>query len=178
MATADYNDLNSVKNIGTGDTVPASWFDQARDNLEHLARPAGCVVERTASVTLSNNTSTEIEFTAADLRDTDSFHDTGTNPERITIPSGLGGWYIVTAQVSFAANSSGRRFIGWRINGSGAGVQLSVSPDPTNTCVLQCTGELLLSAGQYLSVGVLQSSGGNLAVTDAHASVRKVAEST
>lgn len=178
MASTTYSDLNSIHNPATGTSPPASWGDQVRDNLEHLARPPGCFVERTATVSVSNNTITAIEFTAADGRDTDNFHSTVTNSDRITIPSGLGGWYHMVGQVTFASNSTGRRLARWRVNGADALPVLAAAPDPGGSTVLQCTGELLLSAGDYLQLVVLQTSGGALNVTAAWAAARKVAEST
>jgi hypothetical protein len=46
----------------------------------------------------------KIAFTTADEFDTDSFHDTSTNPTRITIPAGKGGKYLINA---YGVNATG-----------------------------------------------------------------------
>lgn len=169
----NYVDPDSVAVIGTGDPVPSSWFNTVADNSEFFARPPGCVVVRSATQSIANDTGTNILFTGSDLRDTAAYHDTVTNSDQVVIPVGYGGWYVVTAGVDWAASSVGRRQLLVTVNGTGviAGRYPPVNAGVSNQTV---TGELLLAAGNVVRLNVAQTSGGALNAT-ARMSVRWVA---
>lgn len=173
--TNPYVDPQTVHNPATGTSPPASWGDTVRDDLEFLARTPGCVVARTATQSIADNTGTDILFTAADLRDTDAYHSTVTNTDQVVVPTGLGGWYAVSAQVDWAASSAGRRQVIVTVNGTGviAGRYPPVNAGVANETV---SGEVLLAANDIVRLNVAQTSGGALTAT-ARMSVRLVAVS-
>ena len=102
----------------------------------------------------------------AETIDTDAFHDNSTNNSRLTIPTGLGGDYLLVAIGAFAANATGFR-----------GLQVNLNTTTANTSVLGYGGhegftgllnmiriiELVeLSAGDWIVCQAYQNSGGNL----------------
>ena len=123
----------------------------------------GCQLEKiTSGQSISNATATAVTFNS-EVFDTDGFHDNSTNNSRITIPSGKAGKYLLTAQVSFAANATGARIIKIYKNGSllMLGNVLSAAPS-TDFTVINNTTLVDAAVGDYFEVFAEQSSGGNL----------------
>jgi hypothetical protein len=123
----------------------------------------GCRLFTTTATSLTNSTETVIAFDS-EATDTDAYHDTVTNNSRITIPSGLGGIYVVTGAMRFATNATGARFCRVHLNGSG-----SVNRFGTTMTAVSGIGshvvyadQLSLTAGDYLQFIGFQSSGGPL----------------
>jgi outer membrane protein assembly factor BamB len=94
--------------------------------------------------------------------DTNGFHSTTTNTSRITIPTGLGGYYLVSGNLRFATNGTGSRVLMLRKNGS----DLLTITEYAGTASATATGRGTLiwnfAAGDYLEILAYQSSGGNL----------------
>jgi hypothetical protein len=94
-----------------------------------------------------------ITWAEAELYDTDALHDTATNPGRITIPSGLGGiWlldYMIYAGPTAAGSecymlvngAAGTRYA-WAKQASGAGEDITLSG----------SAHIVLNAGDYVEV--------------------------
>ena len=118
------------------------------------ARPTGA-----QSVTSGANT---IMNYATDDYDTNAFHDNVTNNSRITIPTGLGGKYIVGFSLLFAAGT--QTASGWIIlNGGATRFAWQQTPnDSVNGVLLVGTDILVLNAGDYIQVQAFQNSGGAL----------------
>lgn len=159
-------------------TTPRTWVAanqltaaqlnvDVRDNSTFLRTAHGCRVYSSSATiaTLTTATDTVLSFNAEDY-DSDSFHDTVTNPSRITIPAGVGaGTYRLFASVSFANNGTGRRRVHFRKNGTtdigGYGSAGSASGGPL---FIAAYTEVVLASGDYIEVMAYQDSGGNLAV--------------
>lgn len=62
----------------------------------------GVIVQRTTALSIPQDTTVAIPW-PTELRDTDGYHSTVTNTERLTIPAGLGGLYEVGANVGWSA---------------------------------------------------------------------------
>lgn len=124
----------------------------------------GCRATKTGSnQTLSNNTYTLVTFNA-ETYDTDGFHSTSTNTERMTIPAGLAGYYEVTANVGFDTNVLGRRLLQIRKNGSAISVGEASSAVATNYPTFNTSIIVYLAVGDYVDYEAYQTSGGNLDV--------------
>ena len=124
----------------------------------------GCAIYKaTSSQTLSNDTDTDITFNAEDY-DTNAFHDNTTNNQRITIPSGKAGKYILQTIIIFAANGTGVRDVAFLKNGATIlGSMLAPALSSFSQRVEHIwIGELAVS--DYITVKVNQNSGGNLNV--------------
>lgn len=168
-------DPDSVAVVGTGGVVPSTWCQTVAANIQTLSRMPGCVVRRSTTQSIGNNSLTAVQFSAADLRDTDNYHNTVTNNSRMTVPTGLGGWYQVTATISWATNATGRRIIAWRINGSTTGIGIVVPASPSGGTGCNLVDEIELAAGDYVEVLGLQQSGANLDISEAKCALRLVA---
>jgi hypothetical protein len=127
----------------------------------------GCVVYNSAAQTLSNNTFTAINFNSEDI-DTNSFHDNATNNSRITIPSGLGGKYLIGVMLNWdQSNGTGSRntYIyknGGAIAQSAAGLGAGGVPSATLPIGFSYIADL--AATDYVEAYGIQTSGGNLNV--------------
>lgn len=114
----------------------------------------------------STSGSTVVVALGAEDYDTSSMHDTATNNSRIVAP--VAGYYVVQAQVTWAANSTSRRLLALRANASGnsaAGTQLALSTGQamtTGAMSLQIYWEGPLSISDYVELFALQDSGGSL----------------
>ena len=172
--TTPYIDPEIIHTPATGTAPPASWGGVVRDNLEFLARIPGCVVDRSATMNLPNGagTWTSVPFTAADLRDTDNYHSTTTDPEKIIIPSGLGGWYELGIYASIQQSTSGHRASRAIINGSST-IFLERNTGASGGNHLICSQRpALLNAGDSVEFQIAQNSGVTLTLNLAQAWVR------
>jgi len=170
--TTPYADPQGIHNPATGNSPPASWGDNVRDNLQTLSAPPGCIVSRTATQSIATSAETAIQFNAADIRDTDNYHDTVTNNTRMTVPSGFGGLYRLTAVVSWDVGATGVRSLFYKIS-AGASVlsDQSLNQGASFAGWNSFSREILLSVGQYVEVTGFQTNGGALNLTGAEVSL-------
>jgi hypothetical protein len=93
--------------------------------------------------------------------DTDNFHDNATNNDRITIPTGLGGYYLVTATILWENNTTGVRNV--YIQNSSPATLVSMTQGASNSGAdglsMTTNAILNLTAGTILRVNVFQNSG-------------------
>jgi hypothetical protein len=124
----------------------------------------GCLAQISGSQTISHNTQTKKTFTGADVYDTDAFHDPSSNDTRITIPAGLGGYYLIYGAVTWDNNTSGRRYITFTKNNADLGFTANAFSTATNTIYPTSMVSVVvnLSAGDYIELEIWQSTGGNL----------------
>lgn len=149
-----------------GDDIEATWGSAVADALN----PYGCVLLRTANQSVNDSTDTIITFpsgSVTEVLDTDSFHDTGSNTGRITIPTGGDGWYDIGFDLAFAASATGQRTVSIELNGAtaGAGTYIfsrSIAGFATVSNRVAGSVPYLLAAGDYVTLVAWQSSGGAL----------------
>jgi hypothetical protein len=103
-ATANTNSRLGIGTSGqvlsvNGSGVPA-WT-----TLSTSAALRGCRLEASADLTLTNATWTTLTWNT-EAYDTDAFHSTSTNTDRITIPTGLSGYYRFDLSLPFYAATS------------------------------------------------------------------------
>lgn len=166
MATPQYVDPQSIHNPTVGTAPPAAWGDAVRDGLEFVARPPGCVAFRGTSQTITNLTLTSLEFTSSDLRDTDDYHSPITSPELVTIPSGLGGWYLWYVRLRWQGDSAGSRNLYVMRNATVENVSLDLH-GVSNTLPVTVTSVAQWDAGDEIQVQVYQGSGSDIDITRA-----------
>lgn len=118
------------------------------------------VVSKSTTQAITTSTETVVTFDT-EQRDTDAFHDTGSNTGRLTAPAT--GWYTVKANVRFAASNAGERYAILKKNGT---TQISIyqtTLPPTNIVVgLPLDADVSLTAGDYVELIVWHSRGSNL----------------
>jgi hypothetical protein len=124
----------------------------------------GCRAVTTTNQTISNNTWTVLTYNSESY-DTDGFHSTSTNTGRLTIPTGLTGYYLVITQAVFNTNATGARYSKIQKNGTDISVGRKMGAySSTVESVLTGSDILYLTAGDYIEHLVYQSSGGNLSM--------------
>lgn len=81
---------------GTGGTTNKTLVSSLTAGLatNNDVRYIGCVVSNSTAQVINGNAITILNFNSETI-DTDSFHNNTTNNSRITIPSGLGGMYLI-----------------------------------------------------------------------------------
>jgi hypothetical protein len=135
----------------------------AATGLKWAASPnfVGCSVHNSTAQSITNNTLTALSFDTDGI-DTDGFHPTGAGNARITIPAGLGGKYLINAAMRFGLSATGKRTMALFVNG---GQVVDIAEEVANNSqflIISKSFILSLNAGDYLELGVFQSSGGNL----------------
>lgn len=118
-------------------------------------------VYQNAHQSIANNTPTALTFNSEDY-DTDTIHDTSTNPTRLTATTA--GTYAIHGQVEFATNQTGIR--GAYIEYNGASYLHIVRHDTSGTDVtrIEIYTQYYLAATDYVELRAVQTSGGALDV--------------
>lgn len=147
-----------------GDVGSAADFDVLRDGVQWVGedKPA-CRATRSTDLAIATSTDTAI------LMDGESFdnqgaHSTSGNTSRITIPSGMGGIYLVGGQAQFDSTSACQVQLTIRIN-AGFGFALE-------QCDAAASGRTTLSvaalypfvSGDYVQLYAFHNKGSNLSV--------------
>jgi hypothetical protein len=149
-----------VLQVNSGATAP-EWASPAASSF------VGVRVNKSAGQSLVTNTFTVATWDQEDF-DTNSMHDNVTNNSRLTVPSGKGGYYLITGVMSYATNGTGYRRSFFTKNGVfaniGANTQINGSTGQPET--LTSSFVVALSAGDYVEMQLFQTSGGALS-TDA-----------
>lgn len=147
----------SLASKSSGDTITASDWAAAFENVRWLNYPPAAIVRRYASQTVSTATWTAVSFNEADYYDPWGFHSPTTNPSRITVPSGCAGVYSMTATFDWQGGAPGTlascRFV---LNGSTVIGENGVSNNATTGCA---STHWSLAAGDYIEMQVYQNSG-------------------
>ena len=124
---------------------------------------AGARLFNSASITLSNNTATELTYDS-ETYDTDAYHSASPNPARITVPAGKAGYYLIYASVEFNSNVTGARELQVRKNGSLTNSSGFYQGFSSGGFIANVSSLIYLDVADYVSIYALQVSGGNLTV--------------
>jgi hypothetical protein len=156
-STANTNTRLGIGSTGQILTVAGgvpSWAAPAAPSTPAFV---GCMVYMGASMTLSNNSFTAVQFAETDYLDTDAFHNPITNNTRLTIPAGKGGKYLVYGNVMHD-NGSGVVRVRFNLNGS----VFSESRNGISTDETQHLSAIMtLAATDYVELIAYQNTGGN-----------------
>jgi hypothetical protein len=118
-----------------------------------------------------NTTATGVAFTMlfdTNVFDNASLHSTSSNTNRITVPSGGGGKYLFTTNLTWAVSTVGDyRVAAIRLNGGGNIAYEAKTPGGTNGFAAHSLSTFwgTMIATNYVDVLVQQNSGGNLDVS-------------
>lgn len=136
---------------------------------------ARCVVYLGSNSSFTNNTDKRIPFDS-ETTDPSGFHDNLTNNTRLTVPSGLGGLYLVTFYAAFASNATGARYAFVWVNGGDLTVPLGVVIPSASGFQTRLSGAFFvnLSATQYVEINARQNSGGALDMTAAQCGLFRI----
>ena len=114
-----------------------------------------------ADETIADSTFTTLTFDT-NRYDTAGMHSTSTNTPRLTAP--ISGVYAVTANVRWTANATGFRDLDFEKGPNFEGGSQITAASASVDAPQSVTTQLRLAAGDYLTVDVYQTSGGDLAV--------------
>ena len=157
----------AVPTLAVGDKLTASRWNTIGTALGFLLNPPEAVATNTASTSILNNTLTTIPF-ATETKDTGgtwdgAMHDNVTNNSRVTITTT--GTYQVSARISWTANATGRRTMQLNKNGTGIDSIGIANPGASDPAICYHSAEYNLTAGDYLEIQGIQTSGGALTLT-------------
>lgn len=126
-----------------------------------VAPRIGCRIFNTSPIALTTGINTALTFDS-ETYDVGNLHSTSVNTGRITVSDP--GIYVFTGHVEFASNATGVRQLFIRRNGTEALGVILVPAVSGAVTVLSVATEFLMSAGDYVELVALQTSGGNLNV--------------
>lgn len=137
-------------------------FDALTKRIEN---PPRCRVYSDTNVSIANNDTTQVVTFNQERYDPHGMHDVSTNNSRITFPAD--GTYAVGGNFQFAANATGRRQLGIRLNGTTllAVEEYSGAVSATVPCNMGIYTEYEFAAGDYVEIRAFQTSGGALNVS-------------
>ena len=118
-------------------------------------------INRSTAQTVPNNTEVDVSFDVKKW-DYDNMVDLTTYPTRLTCKTA--GLYLLTGFLSYNANTTGRRVIGIKVNGSIYAVnisQMAVTDSGLGTN-MGCSCLYFLNVNDYVTLISKQASGGNL----------------
>jgi hypothetical protein len=149
------------------DTTAALLNTYVRDNLMMFgpSRPSVLAYQSAATSIANGIFAGTNPLFGAEIWDTDGFHSTTTNTDRLTVPAGLDGYYLITGNIRFAANSTGKRLVLLYTVGSVSGLRANRASDSSNTGGASGVAVSLLchmNAGDYTYLVCTQDSGAAL----------------
>jgi hypothetical protein len=113
-----------------------------------------------ANVTISNTTWTYLALNS-EYYDNGGLHDLVTNNGRLTAP--VTGRYAISAAARFAASATGTRQLRVVVNRGNTVLQIGpIAGHATEATRMAVSGDVQLTAGDYIEMQVWQDSGGNL----------------
>jgi hypothetical protein len=164
--TYDNLPIGTTNQVLTADTTVSPYKVKWATLASGAPTFRGCLAKGNTQ-SIPNSTDTAIAFGNADVYDTDAYHDITTNNSRITIPTGLGGYYLFTGSITWANQNANSRTILLYKNGARYdGVFGYTYPGGGSTSYLNQIFSVVVStvAGDYFQIFGNQASGGNLDV--------------
>ncbi len=121
---------------------------------------AGVRVFKSSSQSISNSTVTDLTFDSETF-DTDAFHSTSSNTDRLTVPAGKAGKYLVIAKMSFAGGVNGIRQV--YIYKNTTDIDVVTWQNTSNSNADMCLSTIVdLTVGDYVKMACWQNNGGAL----------------
>lgn len=159
---------------GGAASAGAATVSARRDHQHGYPTFHGAKAKQAGSQNVATATGVKLNLDGEDY-DSDAFHDNVTNNTRVTIPTGLGGKYMVTAEISYPTNATGSRQVYVKLNDTTypiAGVYGNAGA--ANGTTVFCAGILALAAADYIELVAYQDSGSTLSVSLGRLSVAMV----
>lgn len=152
------------KTWAVGDVLSASDVNTyVRDNTKWLGTDKPhCRVRNSANISHTSTGNYQALTFDSERVDVGAMHDTTTNTGRLTVPTGGGGFYAIGGCIEFASNSTGRRGIQIRLNGTTVIARHESGNVTANDHAITVATVYQLGAGDYLELMGFQASGGNL----------------
>lgn len=156
--------LNRVP-IGTNNQVLTADSAQALGlKWATTSAPAGsgCYVYMNSSQVIATGTNTTLNW-GSESFDTDSYHSTSVNTNRLTVPSA--GKYLITGIITWTSSSAGTYRNVYLVNQAGTYLYINNSrPAATYNFTSTFATTVNAAAGDYFYLNCEQDSGGNLSI--------------
>lgn len=121
---------------------------------------AGVRVFKSSSQSISNSTVTDLTFDSETF-DTDAFHSTSSNTDRLTVPAGKAGKYLVIAKMSFNGGVNGIRQV--FIYKNTTEIEVLTWQNTSNSNADMCLSTIVdLAVADYVKMVCWQNNGGSL----------------
>lgn len=160
----------SVPTLGAGQVLTSAMYNVFRDNdiyfYAYGSERARAEVTNNATQSIANaGSGTAVAFNTENV---DAFAMHSASGTRLTVPSGWGGWWLVTGYATFANNATGIRNALLQVNGGAIAASISTNAISGIDHALSVSSLMRLLAADYVELNVYQSSGGALNVTSAN----------
>lgn len=143
-----------------GSPIKSDWAQAITTYVVGKAAPLHAVVFRTTELTLASGVLTSIPFNG-ERYDAADMH-TGGAPDRLTVPAGAGGLWLVGYSLAWKpiAGAGGQRFACIGVNGIATRYASAAAPGQVAATVAQGGSVILrLAAADYVVVAASQDSG-------------------
>jgi hypothetical protein len=121
----------------------------------------GVLVQNSVGLTSTNSAYTTITADT-NIFDTSNFHNTTTNTSRLTVPTGLAGYYEITlAAIHGGSSSTGARIMRIMKNGNNILSQGKLGNETTTETQLTLSYITYLNVADYIEFAIYQNSGAN-----------------
>jgi hypothetical protein len=162
LSGATYDALNDTSTCTLNNVVLVNDLTFGDFKGTHL----GVAAYHNAAQSINNATDTSIALNS-ERRDDSGFHDTSTNNSRLTVPTGMAGWYSISGNLAYASNATGLRQSAILLNGA-TYIVVNLQPAINGAqTIVSLTTEYYLNAGDYVELRAYQTSGGALNVDTA-----------
>lgn len=162
-------DVNGLTTIGSPAQLDANDMLPVWDNSASAHRKLGlqalhstCIVSRLTNQAVAASTVVNVSFTDTDTWDPDAMHDPASNADRITIPTGMGGTYLINASGYMESVEAGcdvqmRMTVNNTIGTEGIWARQNVVTYQYFTYYLGVTGILRLAAGDIVRIAMFHN---------------------
>lgn len=141
-----------------------STFFKAAGAAPSGATFSGVSLYKSGNQSFSSGSGANITFDT-ELYDTDGFHSTATNTDRITIPSGKDGYYLLQSRYLFDGNATGMRIGMIRKNVAATQIARFIMGGNSTDGTMTVSTIVNLVATDYVVMEWYQDSGTPLAIT-------------
>jgi len=138
-----------------------AWYEADENGQSFIRAAQPCArVRHSANQSIASGGAAKVLTFNTEDYDTDSIHDNGVAPSRLTCQTA--GHYLIIGQAEWQSNTSGRRTLTIVLNGATyIAISNDIAAGPNGQVVMTTS---LLNVGDYVELTAYQDSGTNLNV--------------
>ena len=127
------------------------------------------VIRSSGTQSIAHNTFTPVQFNGENF-DTDGFHDNATNNSRLTVPTGLGGYYVVFGNLGLVGPAPDKQIIAqFAKNGTElvyTRLRIRLGGSSADNTGVHIGAVLSLAAGDYVTLTAYHDHGSSVDVAN------------